>query len=145
MLIIVIRLVEIKKQVQSEEIKMTWTLFGMSFCYIICVAPIVLASVIGYVDSTIYLLSFILYWFQISYQLISLLTHMIILQYALNFVIYAACCRRYRAAFSRYLQTTFPCLSLRSGSMFLFLLKATKIKDLKLPYLFYIVKQNLYD
>ena len=145
MLIIVIRLVEIKKQIQSEEIKMTWTLFGMSFCYIICVAPIVVANVIGYVDSTIYLLSFILYWFQVSSQIISLSAHMIILQYALNFVIYAACCCRYRAAFTRYLQTTFPCLFLRSGSMFLFLLKATKIKDLKFPYIFYIAKQNLYD
>ena len=138
MLNIVIRLVEIKKQIQSEEIKMTWTLFGMSFCYIICVAPIVLANVIGYVDSTIYLLSFILYRFQVSSQIIFLSAHMIILQYALNFVIYAACCHRYRAAFTRYLQTTFPCLFLHSGSMFLFLL--TKIKDLKFLYLFYIAK-----
>ena len=134
MLIIVIRLVEIKKQVQSEEIKMTWTLFGMSFCYIICVAPIVLASVIGYVDSTIYLLSFILYWFQVSYQIISLLTHMIILQYALNFVIYAVCCPRYRAVFSRYLQTMFPCLFMQSGSYF----AALGRKSSKQTYLFFI-------
>jgi len=90
---------DIKRQIHSEEIKLTQTLFGVIFCYIICVSPIILADVFDFDHNhrIIYLLSYIVYW----------------CQYALNFVIYAVCCRRYRAVFVRYLQTMFRCLFLQ--------------------------------
>ena len=45
--------------------KMTWTLFGMSFCYIVFVGPIFFVSVLGIADET-NLACFILYWFQVK-------------------------------------------------------------------------------
>ena len=44
---------------------MTWTLFGMSFCYIVFVGPIFFVSVLGIADET-NLACFILYWFQVK-------------------------------------------------------------------------------
>ena len=50
--------------------KMTWTLFGMSFCYIVFVGPIFFVSVLGIADET-NLACFILYWFQVNCKLSS--------------------------------------------------------------------------
>ena len=59
------RILETRKQIQSREMRMTWTLFGMSFCYIVFVGPIFFVSVLGIADET-NLACFILYWFQVK-------------------------------------------------------------------------------
>ena len=63
------RILETRKQIQSREMKMTWTLFGMSFCYIVFVGPIFFVSVLGIADET-NLACFILYWFQVKIALL---------------------------------------------------------------------------
>ena len=45
--------------------KMTWTLFVMSFCYIVFVGPIFLVSVLD-ITHEANLFCFILYWFQVK-------------------------------------------------------------------------------
>ena len=44
---------------------MTWTLFVMSFCYIVFVGPIFLVSVLD-ITHEANLVCFILYWFQVK-------------------------------------------------------------------------------
>merc|ERR1712133_22575 len=73
------------------EMKMTWTLFGMSFCYIVFVGPIFFCSIFM-ITGNVNLGCFILYWFQ----------------YTTNFVIYAARSEQYRKAYIQYIKTTLP-------------------------------------
>ena len=44
--------------------KMTWTLFGMSFCYFVFVGPIFCCAILE-IKGTVNLGCFILYWFQV--------------------------------------------------------------------------------
>ena len=87
---------------------MTWTLFVMSFCYIVFVGPIFLVSVLD-ITHEANLVCFILYWFQVKNKTgISFSRYL--LQYATNFVIYAGRSEQYRRAYTQYLRTTLPWL-----------------------------------
>ena len=72
---------------------MTWTLIGISFCYLIFVCPIYMCTIFT-IQEEPSLICFILYWFQ----------------YTTNFVIYAARSEQYRRAYSQYIKTTLPWL-----------------------------------
>ena len=90
--------------------KMTWTLFVMSFCYIVFVGPIFLVSVLD-ITHEANLFCFILYWFQVkTIQECPFLHSLYLLQYATNFVIYAGRSEQYRRAYTQYLRTTLPWL-----------------------------------
>ena len=100
---------ETRKQIQSREMKMTWTLFGMSFCYVIFVAPIFFCSIFNILGDW-NLICFILYWFQVNQYSIGSVNLLSFFQYTLNFVIYAARSEQYRTAYLRYLKKKFPLL-----------------------------------
>ena len=53
-----------RRQLHSRDLKTTWALCLLCFCYIIFVGPIVLATLAG-VHGQINLFCFILYWFQV--------------------------------------------------------------------------------
>jgi len=97
-------ILETRKQLQSRDMKMTWTLFGMCFCYIVFVAPIVLCTLLEVQGEgwrgNVNLVCFIVYW----------------LQYTTNFVIYAARSEQYRKAYIQYIKTTVPWLFEWKGS-----------------------------
>ena len=88
---------------------MTWTLFGMSFCYIVFVAPIFLCSIFKILGDW-NLICFMLYWFQVNASIARPLQNFFLLQYTLNFVIYAARSEQYRTAYLRYLKKKLPFL-----------------------------------
>ena len=60
----VFRILETRRRIASREMKMTWTLFGMSFCYFVFVGPIFCCAILE-IKGTVNLGCFILYWFQV--------------------------------------------------------------------------------
>ena len=86
-------MLETRKQIQSREVRMTWTLIGISFCYLIFVGPIYMCTMFTIQDWP-NLICFSLYWFQ----------------YTTNFVIYAGRSEQYRRAYTQYIKTTLPWL-----------------------------------
>ena len=60
----IISILETRKQIENRERKMTWTLFGMSFGYILFVAPIFLCNIFDAVGS-LNLVCYMLYWCQV--------------------------------------------------------------------------------
>ena len=73
---------------------MTWTLIGISFCYLVFVGPIYICTLFS-INFQPNLICFILYW----------------LQYTTNFVVYAGRSEQYRRAYTQYIKTTLPWLS----------------------------------
>ena len=88
-----LRMLETRKQIQSRDVKMTWTLIGISVCYLVFVGPIYICTLASIRDEQ-NLVCFILYWFQ----------------YTTNWIIYAARSEQYRKAYSQYIKTTLPWL-----------------------------------
>ena len=73
---------------------MTWTLIGISFCYLVFVGPIYICTLFS-INFQPNLICFILYW----------------LQYTTNFVVYAGRSEQYRRAYTQYIKTTLPWLT----------------------------------
>ena len=104
--------------------KMTWTLFGMCFCYIVFVAPIVLCTLLEVQGEgwrgNVNLVCFIVYWLQVMimnhYNSKAALILLLLFQYTTNFVIYAARSEQYRKAYIQYIKTTVPWLFEWKGS-----------------------------
>ena len=97
--------VNIKKIVTKREIRTTWTLFTICFCYFLFVMPMALVNMIDD-DAThpnIHLALYCLYWLQYS---------------CLNFVVYAARSEQYRKAYSYFLRK----VSFHSGPYSFFLI-----------------------
>ena len=89
---------------------MIWTLFGMSFMYLLFIVPIVVCNVFN-IEGNHYLICYTLYWFQVYIYTGWLIINMYFsFQYSFNFVVYAACCDQYRAAYLRYLNEKLPFL-----------------------------------
>ena len=86
---------------------MTWTLFGISFCYVVFVGPIFACSMFNILGDW-NLICFILYWFQVIYIILECFIICLFFKYTLNFVIYAARCEQYRKAYSSYIRNKFP-------------------------------------
>ena len=104
------RIIETQKRIQSREMRMTWTLFGMSFCYVVCVAPIYVCSVLN-IPGDKNLVCFILYWFQVkSNKTLERVISLLFFKYSFNFVIYAARSEQYRKTYLRYLREKLPWL-----------------------------------
>ena len=84
---------DMKKALTKREIRTTWTLFLVCFCYFLFVMPIALVNIIDFKSNSpqIHLALFCLYW----------------LQYSLNFFIYAARSEQYRKAYSYFLWKVF--------------------------------------
>ncbi len=72
-------------QTERQEIKLTWTLLGVSLCYIVCVGPLAIMNMIDpYLTCQyVYLCIYAIYW----------------LQYSLNFFIYALWNKQFRSAY----------------------------------------------
>jgi len=82
-----------RKILYRRDIWLTSRLCLVSFCYILLVSPIVVPSAIK-IQTDWKLVGFMIYW----------------LQYALNFLIYAAICLEYRMYYKLYLKSLFPCI-----------------------------------
>ena len=89
-----VRILETRRQIQSRDVKMTWTLIGISFCYLVFVGPIYICTLFS-INFQPNLICFILYW----------------LQYTTNFVVYAGRSEQYRRAYTQYIKTTLPWLT----------------------------------
>ena len=73
--------------------KLTWTLSGMSLCYVIFVAPIFFCSIFGdKVSEEIALLCFILYWFQVIF---GLLCENMIFLISVHIQLHCVCCQKW--------------------------------------------------
>ena len=79
----------IRKIITKREIRTTWTLFMICFCYFLFVMPMALVNMIDVEGEYphVHLALFCLYW----------------LQYSLNFFVYAARSEQYRKAYSYFL------------------------------------------
>ena len=79
-----------KKVITKREIRTTWTLFMICFCYFLFVMPIVVVNIVDGSSErpAINLAFFCLYW----------------LQYSLNFFVYAARSEQYRKAYVYFLR-----------------------------------------
>jgi len=78
---------------QNRDRRMTRTLFGLCFCYVIFVGPIVIATLFDF-GRTWNLICFVVYW----------------MQYTTNFVLYAGRNKEYRKAYVKFLRTALPWL-----------------------------------
>ena len=87
------RILATRRQIQSRDVKMTWTLIGISFCYLVFVGPIYICTLFS-INFQPNLICFILYW----------------LQYTTNFVVYAGRSEQYRRAYTQYIKTSLPWL-----------------------------------
>jgi hypothetical protein len=77
----------------------------MSLLYAFFIAPIYLCSVIKTTSKKVSLVCHMIYWFQVnSIHFTSSLSYVCNFQYMLNFYIYAARSKNYRAAYSQYLK-----------------------------------------
>ena len=90
---------------------MTWTLLGISFCYLVFVGPIYICTLFS-INYQPNLICFILYW----------------LQYTTNFVVYAGRSEQYRRAYLQYIKTTLPWLFTEKSDRKENILTAGKIK-----------------
>ena len=80
---------DLKEMITKREMKTTWTLFMVCFCYFIFVMPITLVNVVNVQldEPKLHLALFCIYW----------------LQYSLNFFIYAGRSEQYRKAYSYFI------------------------------------------
>ena len=70
--IVIVSIAQTRRQLYSRDVRTTWTLSLLCFCYIIFVGPIVLSTLTG-VQGQINLFCFILYWFQVRLTMLTLL------------------------------------------------------------------------
>ena len=89
-----------RKALTKREIRTTWTLFLVCFCYFLFVMPIALVNIIDKKSNNpqLHLALFCLYW----------------LQYSLNFFIYAARSEQYRKAYSYFIWKVLNILNLNA-------------------------------
>ena len=87
---------DLKKIITKKEMKTTWTLFMVCFCYFIFVMPITLVNVVNVKldEPKLHLALFCVYW----------------LQYSLNFFIYAGRSEQYRKAYSYFIYKMRDCI-----------------------------------
>ena len=108
MLLKFFRIIETRKQIENREKRMTWTLFGISFCYVVFVGPIFACSMFNILGDW-NLICFILYWFQVkSSKTLEIVISLLFFKYSFNFVIYAARSEQYRKAYLRYMKEKLP-------------------------------------
>ena len=79
------RIEEANKKRQNDEIRLTWTLIGMSTLYAIFLAPIYLCSLFE-PNVKLNLLCYMLYWLQVNHE------HIFSLSYFLCFVVCTELC-----------------------------------------------------